>query len=144
MVQERSGTPERQLLKLIENPNQQGIRREEVKRKSSSLFSLAALKGRFSFLKGKLGPKLSFKKLPINIKGINIFLKVCIFLLVLYIATELCWQALDLRKGTYSIETYYTMYRQLFKVCPFMNGDGVLFVKQSTVEKIQQEKKENN
>jgi len=60
----------------------------------------------------------------------------CVYLLVVYIGVEISWQAFDLRKGTYSIETYYALYRQLFKVCPYMDGDGVLFVTPEKIEKI--------
>lgn len=60
----------------------------------------------------------------------------CIFLFILYIAIELCWQAFNLRKGTYSIETYYILYRHLFIVCPYMEGHGVLFVEPEKIKEV--------
>ena len=50
MAQERPSTPEKQLLNLIEDPKEQDLSQKKIKRSSFSLFSLAALRGRFSFL----------------------------------------------------------------------------------------------
>lgn len=98
MAQEQSGTPERQLLNLIEKPNAPDISKKEKKRKSRSFFSLAALKGRFSFLKGSLKPKITSRKSPITVRGINLILKVCIVCLIIYLGIDISNLMINLKE----------------------------------------------
>lgn len=51
MAENEPLSPEKQLLKLIENPKQEQIKLEGTKREGKKLFSLGALKGRFAFWK---------------------------------------------------------------------------------------------
>ena len=85
MEQERPSTPEKQLLNLIEDPKEQDLSQKKIKRSSFSLFSFAALRGRFSFLLGSIKSG-SFLKVSLwNIKGFNRVLKICIILLFFYL-----------------------------------------------------------
>ena len=85
MAQERPSTPEKQLLNLIEDPKEQDLSQKKIKRGSFSLFSLAALRGRFSFLLESIRSGSFFTKTLLGIKGLNKVLKVCIALLILYL-----------------------------------------------------------
>jgi len=86
MAQERPTTPEKQLLDLIEDPKEQGVSKKKIKRRSFSLFSFSALKGRLSFLLESAQSGSFLKNALPDIKGLNKILKVCIVLLVVYLA----------------------------------------------------------
>lgn len=51
MEQEKPSTPEKQLLKIIEDPKTKDLSSRGIKYKGRSLFSFAGFRGRFSFLK---------------------------------------------------------------------------------------------
>ncbi|MFC1576764.1 hypothetical protein ACFL3N_00305 [Candidatus Omnitrophota bacterium] len=81
MAQKRPDTPEKQLLKLIENPKSRKIKKEKIKHRGLQLFSFGALKGRFSFLRGRLSGIPVLSRAPLDVKAINRILFVCIFIL---------------------------------------------------------------
>ena len=85
MAQERPSTPEKQLLDLIEKPKERDLNQKKIKRRSLSLFSIAALRGRVSFFQDSLRSGLSLKKIFFDIKGLNRVLRLCIVLLVIYL-----------------------------------------------------------
>lgn len=85
MAQERPSTPEKQLLDLIEDPKEQDLNQKKIKRGSFSLFSFAALKGRFSFLLDSIRSGSFLKSTFLDIKGLNKVLKICIGLLFFYL-----------------------------------------------------------
>ena len=79
MAQEGSGqTPEKQLLKLIEDPQGSVQKKEEIKRKGSHFLSWSGLKGRFSFFKSKTHEMGQAKRPPLDLRSLNIILVVCI------------------------------------------------------------------
>jgi hypothetical protein len=101
MAQERSVTPEKQLLKLIEDPKTKGtdFRTHAIKHHGLSLFSSLAWKGRLSFL------KVHFQKWlkratpqPLNIKVVNRVLVLCIFIMVVYFAKSIPASIIKLKK----------------------------------------------
>jgi len=57
-------TPEKQLLKLIEEPKAGVLRREIIKRKGFSLFSFGALRGRIAFFKDLFRGGVKFQGFP--------------------------------------------------------------------------------
>ncbi len=85
MAQERPTTPEKQLLDLIEDPKEQDVSQKKIKRKSFSLVSISALRGRLSFLLESVQSGSFFKNAIPDIKGLNKILKICIALLVVYL-----------------------------------------------------------
>jgi type II secretory pathway component PulC len=101
MAEERPVTPEKQLLKLIEDPkiNAAGIQAEAIKHYGLSLFSPAAWSGRISFFKEEL--KKSFQgKGPaqLDAKLINQVLTFFIFFLVLYFLSTFFVSLVGLKK----------------------------------------------
>lgn len=88
MAQERPTTPEKQLLDLIEDPKEQDVSQKKIKRKSFSMLSFSALRGRLSFLQESLQSGTLFKNALPDIKGLNKMLKICIALLVLYLVVN--------------------------------------------------------
>ena len=96
MAQERPDTPEKQLLKIIENPKSKGVHKDRIKRKGINLFSLGALKGRFSFLRDRLRTGLFFKKPHLEIKSINRILKICILVFSIYLVSTMTISAMNL------------------------------------------------
>lgn len=102
MAQERPVTPERQLLRLIEDPKGQkkpGVTGHAVKRKNLSLFSVGAWLGRLSFFKGrfKQWSKVARPK-QLDLKHINGILAVCVFILALYFIYGFTMSMLNLGK----------------------------------------------
>ncbi len=101
MAQERPATPEKQLLKLIEETNTKDVRVQSraLKRRGLSLLSPGAWLGRFSFLKdrvsalGKGGRGLSLDIL--DIKVVNNFLMVGVFLLAVSLASTVTMSAVN-------------------------------------------------
>lgn len=98
MVQERPSTPEKQLLKLIEDPGSRDLSHTKIKRASSSLFSLAALRGRLSFWQESIRSGSFFKKTFFDIKGINRVLRVCVIVLFFYTAGHFTFSMIRLRE----------------------------------------------
>ncbi len=87
MVDSKGSTPERELLKLIENEKgASSVSPSRVKRKIG-LFSLSGLKGRLSFLKNKISKSFSIQGL--NIKTLNKVLAIVLFLLFAYVTTDM-------------------------------------------------------
>lgn len=84
-------TPEKQLLKLIEEPTSKGnIKAEAAKRSSLSLFSLGALKGRLSFFKQRFGKDFKNRSsFALDIPLLNTGLKSLLFILSLYFIINL-------------------------------------------------------
>ena len=91
MANEDFITPEKQLLKLIEEPaSKTNIKAEAVKRTSLGLFSFGALKGRFSFFKHKFGKDFKNKSsYALDISLLNTGLKSLLFLLSSYFIIHL-------------------------------------------------------
>ena len=83
-----SSTPEKQLLKLIEEPESAGLKQSRTLRRSIGFFSFGAIKGRILFFKEKTKGYLAPKKGPISIKGINKILAFCTFILVIYLLAD--------------------------------------------------------
>jgi len=98
MEQERPSTPEKQLLNLIEDPKEQDLSQKKIKRKSFSLFSLAALKGRLSFLVESIRSGSFFTKAFLNIRGLNRVLKGCVALLFLYLIVNFTMSVIGLKE----------------------------------------------
>ena len=93
MAEERSLTPEKQLLKLIEEPRAQGpahVQAQAIKYHSQSLFSFGAWLGRLSFLKDKFrdlaGSDRSYSDI---VKIVNAVLAVGILSLGFYFISSL-------------------------------------------------------
>ena len=100
-------TPERQLLNLIEEPQgrKAAFKTEAIKRKGLSLLSFGAWLGRVSFfnLKFKGWFKAgSFRGL--DIKSVNLFLGLCVFVLGGYFIFSFSSSARELKKGTAGLE----------------------------------------
>ncbi|UCC95157.1 MAG: hypothetical protein JSW40_10200 [Candidatus Omnitrophota bacterium] len=74
MAQDQSPTPERELLKIIEDKNASGsVQSKKTVRKAFSFFSLGGLRGRFLHLKGNFGALFS-RGFSLDIKHINALL----------------------------------------------------------------------
>lgn len=102
-------TPEKQLLKLIEDPKQETIQAEAAKRKKGKWFSLAALKGRLAFWKS-----FSFKRKPatsparpgarfgsFGIRQLNWVLRISILFLAVYLGYSVVAMGLELRRSSH-------------------------------------------
>jgi hypothetical protein len=103
MTENRPVSPEKQLLRLIENNKVTPGRRVEtkaIKRSGLSLFSLGGWAGRFSFFKDKLkGAWSSHDRLSvIDIKTINNFLVLCIFIFTAYFVFNFSFSLTNLNK----------------------------------------------
>ena len=82
-------TPEKQLLKLIEQPGAADQQKETLKRRSIQFLSLSALKGRLSFFKERVSGYLTVKKkAPVGTKGTNRVLALCCLALAAYLSTD--------------------------------------------------------
>jgi hypothetical protein len=103
MAENESLTPEKQLLKLIENPKQGFVRVESAKREGKKWFSFPALKGRFDFWKGtSIKQWFSLKKFTRSSHGVeqvNTLLKVLIVLMAIYAAYSVFDMAKGIRKA---------------------------------------------
>ena len=88
MATDRSITPEKQLLKLIEENkgrNPAAVQAQAIKRRSMSLMSLGAWLGRFSFSKEWFRHKIdSFRGQALDIKSVNTILFLCACVFTLY------------------------------------------------------------
>ncbi len=107
MAQEKSPTPAKQLLNLIENPNAQHSSKS-VKLKHRNLFSLfspGAWLGRFSFFKGRSKQWFSLVSIQhVDIKLVNNVLVLFVAILVLYFITDFSNSYRDF-KGLPSVKT---------------------------------------
>ena len=102
MVQERLITPEKQLLKLIEDPKADGMaaKAEKVKRKGLTFFSPGAWLGRILFFKKGAGRWLKpGSPRQFNIRNINKLLGLCNFMLIVYFVTNLSNSITELGKS---------------------------------------------
>lgn len=97
-------TPEKQLLKLIENPKKESVQAASVQRGARQWFSLGALRGRLAFLQSISFPNFlhldrrNFRSF--GVKELNLALKVAIFFLVLYFGYSLVAMALQLKRAS--------------------------------------------
>lgn len=98
MAEERLTTPEKQLLKLIEDPKNESFSPRRIKYKGRSLFSLVALKGRLSFLKDKLSSGFSLSAATFDIKIVNNVLMLCAVVLAIFLVGNLVTSIMDLNK----------------------------------------------
>lgn len=101
MAQERFITPEKQLLRLIEDPqtNAASIQAQAIKHHSLSLFSFGAWLGRVSFLNEALKKWLCTIKLrQLDIKSVNKILGLLIFVLTVYFISNLFSSLVNLKK----------------------------------------------
>lgn len=92
MAQERPVTPEKQLLKLIEDPKLKGdaLNSMAIKHHGLSLISLSAWMGRFSFFKDWFKKQPQAAKAPgLDTKLIIKILAVCVFVLAVYFISNL-------------------------------------------------------
>ena len=110
MAENESLTPEKQLLKLIENPKQETLRAENAKREGEKWFSWKALKGRFSYLKTFLSERWAslrdLSKPQFGIRQFNFVLKCAILFLGLYLGYTLVVMALGLKRASNLIFKY--------------------------------------
>jgi hypothetical protein len=101
MAQERPITPEKQLLKLIEDPKAEGrsIQVHAIKHRGISLFSLSAWISRLFFLRGRLRRWFKSGELrQSNIKIINRILVLCILGLAFYLISSVTISMINVRK----------------------------------------------
>ena len=100
MAEEGSSTPERELLKLIEEPSAKvDVSSVKVRRNLFSLFSPVALKARFSFLKAKFKGILSLKRLThLEFRIINRSVEACIFILIFYLVCNFIVSMINVNK----------------------------------------------
>lgn len=98
MAQERYVSPEKQLLKLIENSKSRdsGAASYVVKHRGLSIFSIAAWTGRFSFFRERFAKK-RFQGL--DIKAVNNILALCIFVFGFYFVGNFYSAAINLKKA---------------------------------------------
>ncbi len=100
MAERISGsTPEKQLLRLIEQPELADEQKESLKRKGVRSFSLGALKGRLSFLKEKIRSGFTLKKLPLGIKMVNRGLATVVVVAGGYFLLDLARAIADVKTG---------------------------------------------
>ena len=101
MAEARPTTPEKQLLRLIEDPkiNTATIQARAIKHHSLSLFSFTAWLGRLSFLKGIFKKRFhAAKPHQLNIKLINKLLGLFIFALTVYFISNIFSSLINLKK----------------------------------------------
>lgn len=104
MAENEPLTPEKQLLKLIENPKQEVLAVEGTKREGKKWVSLSAFKGRFAFWKSfSVKRWFSFKRLTkssFRLRQVNLILRVLTVLLVLFLGAQIVMMGLDLKKAS--------------------------------------------
>lgn len=104
MATDESLTPEQQLLKLIENPNQASAPVESVKREGKKLVSLPALQGRLDFWKGVSVKRWfslkQFSQSPKGMERVNGVLKFLIFVMVIYSGYTLFGMVTGIKKAS--------------------------------------------
>ena len=99
MAENQPDTPEKQLLRLIENPKQPVLKVEEAKRQGEKWFSINAFKGRISFWSSLSNRKwFSFKKSTktgIGVRQVNLALRItiaCFGVFLIYYVTQMSLQ----------------------------------------------------
>jgi hypothetical protein len=104
MAENQPDTPEKQLLRLIENPKQPVLKVEEAKRQSKKWFSLNALKGRISFWSSASGKQWfsfkSFTKSGVGLRQINLALRMLIICLAAFLVYYVVQMSLELKKAS--------------------------------------------
>ena len=105
MAEERPPTPEKQLLKLIEEGKSgEGVTQAKLKRKGLGFLSLSALKGgfsgRFSFLRRSTQKRLSKKKALPDLASVNRVLAVATAAFFLYVVGDATASAINMRTAT--------------------------------------------
>lgn len=100
MAEERDLTPEKQLLKLIENAKGgEGAGAAKLKHRGLGFLSLGSLKGvffgRFSFLKRTTKKKIKGSAFTIDLKVVNRFLAVSAAALLVYIVADMGYAAVQ-------------------------------------------------
>ena len=104
MAENEPITPEKQLLKLIENPSRQNLNLENAKRQGKKWFSLGTFKGRFGFLKNSFGKKWQSVKQesrrPPGMQQLNFVLKVLLIFLVLYFGYTLATMPIHFKEAS--------------------------------------------
>ena len=107
MAENESLTPEKQLLRLIENPKQASVRVENAKREGKKWFSFPALKGRFDFWKNSSAKQRfslgKFTKSSYGVEQINFILKVLFVVVVIYTAYSIWEMARGIKKASHLI-----------------------------------------
>jgi len=101
MAQERPTTPEKQLLKLIEDPKAEGlgIQAHAIKHRSLGLFSFSAWIGRFSFFKDKIVKSFKGGELPqLDVKTVNMIMILGIFALGIYLVSNITMSITNSKK----------------------------------------------
>jgi len=101
MLNEKPTTPEKQLLKLIEKPQDKGsLRKAAVKYQGLSMFSLGALKGRLLFFKKKSRSAFGPEGLKgFDIRTLNTALKFFVLILSAYLIFDFVDSTNKLKKG---------------------------------------------
>ncbi len=83
-------TPEKQLLKLIEDPNTENLLKAKGSYRAKSFFSFDFFKGGFNLLKKKnIGEARTGILLAVDINGINWFLKICVLAAAAYFVFDM-------------------------------------------------------
>jgi type II secretory pathway component PulC len=101
MAQERSVTPEKQLLKIIEEPStdNRDIKGRKVKYTGLGLFSFRSWISRFSFLKEGIGRRFKEGEVrQLNVKALNRSLTLTIFVAVFYLISSVYTSVVNLEK----------------------------------------------
>lgn len=99
MAQEGPSTPERELLKLIEEPTTKGIQTAKFKHNVFSLFSPATLKARISFLKERFKGGIGLERTSyLEISLVNRILEFFIFILAFYLIGNFAISIANLNK----------------------------------------------
>lgn len=103
MAENEPLTPEKQLLKLIENPKQGDIQQKTKERQVKSWFSFSAVLSRLAFWKAFSGEKVSAIRksksgAALKLKQINLVLKFAIFFLTVYLGYSIFVMAVELQK----------------------------------------------
>lgn len=102
MVQKRFATPERELLKLIEDSKAekgQVVQAVSIKRRNLSLLSLGAWKGRILFFRDRLRKWLRREKdHPADIRSANLVLILLVAALIFYLMTSVYLSMNELKK----------------------------------------------
>lgn len=104
MAENESLTPEKQLLKLIENPGQTEVKTQSIKREGKKWFSISVLKGRLAFWKNRSGVKKPpGNKLSKNsevIRKIGLALKILLVFGVVYTVYSVWDMAVGVQKAS--------------------------------------------
>ena len=111
MGQDENLTPEKQLLKLIEDPSPEKVKAEAQKRKKGKAFSLDAFKGRLAFWKSFAQgrrpagdkPRATFSFPTLSFRKVNVLLRISILFLSLYLGYSVVAMGIELRKTAHLI-----------------------------------------